>query len=102
LDDRYDGKPLLRLMECYVLKAIDALDTQEESGLERMEPGLSKVLGRKGSWDKMLAEEMNLPGGLSGEIHKIWRESCQIAARESEALEPNDFAQMFVDANFPS
>ena len=40
---RYDGKPLLRLMELYVLKALDELPALEQETLIRMAPKLTNT-----------------------------------------------------------
>ena len=54
-DLRYDGKPLLRLLELYVLNAVDELPAPEQETLNRLAPKLQAVYGGKGQWDEAVA-----------------------------------------------
>lgn len=40
---RYEGRPLLRLVDCFVLDAIDQLDDAQRATLEALEPRLAKT-----------------------------------------------------------
>ena len=59
--DRYEGKPLIRLLECYVLDAIDQLDDRQRDTLQRMAPKLSTLYNRNGTWSEIIRDEMNFP-----------------------------------------
>ena len=45
---RYEGKPLLRLLELYVLKAIGELSQESEDSLKAMGPKLQAIYGGDG------------------------------------------------------
>jgi len=94
---RYAGKPLLRLLECYVLHAIGALRTIEQSRLEAVTPGLRRAYNRQGSWLEIVAAEMELPPALPQAIRDAWQRNQSLAARQSLALDPQAFAEAFVD-----
>jgi hypothetical protein len=47
--NRYEGKPFLRLLECYVLSAIDELTDEQCAALSALEPKLRELYGVQGS-----------------------------------------------------
>ena len=100
--ERYLGKPFLRLLECYVLRAIGKLTAEEESTLENTSPKLREVYKADGSWFEIVASVMELPESLPSQINAIWEKNCELAKANGEELVPQDFAEMFVDKNFPS
>jgi hypothetical protein len=72
MTDRYEGKPFLRLLDCYVLDAIGHLDEQQKQSLHAMEPKFSAVYNTTGSWQDIVAAQMNFPPELPSEIRRIW------------------------------
>lgn len=98
--NRYDGKPMLRLLECYVLWAIGKLEPKEEQALAQMEPKLRKVLNQPGNWREIIAGAMSLPANMPELIRTNWAENLVIAEQHSATLAPQQFAEMFVDDNF--
>lgn len=96
---RYDGKPLLRLLECYVLKAIHHLDESHEATLKGMEAKLAEVYQRVGTWDQILAAVMELPENMPTLVRQMWERNQEIARDNGESLLPQHFAEMFVDVN---
>ena len=100
--DRYIGKPFLRLLECYILRAIGELSADEEIKLEAMTSELQKVYNSDGSWHEIVAETMAIPESVAIQIGGIWKKNCELAKQNGEILLPQDFAEMFVDHNFPT
>lgn len=100
-DARYTGKPLLRLLDSYVLLAIDALDVDQAAALRALEPKLTTIFGREGAWDAMVAAELDLPAELPQRIMEAWRDGHAKAASYGITLDPREFAALFVDTNFP-
>ena len=98
--DRYEQNPLFRLIEFYVLWAIDALPDGERKTLEAMAPKLTTIYGGDGSWQRAIAAAMHFPPDMPDTIRQMWVENSQIARDNHMELEAQDFAQMFVDANF--
>ncbi|MES2789671.1 MAG: hypothetical protein V4719_08625 [Planctomycetota bacterium] len=101
VNERYFGKPFLRLVECYVLEAIGKLSTEDRVRLNDMAPQLRQVYGVDGSWDLIVASVMNFPASLPKQIEGIWIANREKSTSSGEELTPEDFVEMFVDKNFP-
>lgn len=99
---RYQGKPLLRLLEWCVLWAIDQLSAMELSTLKEMTPNLQSVYGVQGDWQQIVAAAMSLPPSMAETIRSFWSKNTEIARRNNTTLTPQQFAEMFVDQNFVS
>jgi hypothetical protein len=100
--DRYTGKPLVRLLECYVLKAIGHLAAEDEARLSAMEPQLRKVYRHNGSWVHIISSAMEFPNNMPETIEQMWRRNQDIARASGVDLGAQQFAEMFVDQNFAS
>lgn len=99
--NRYEGKPLLRLLECYVLAAIDQLDDAQRAALERMEAKLSAIYNRSGTWLEIIRDEMEFPESLPVKIREVWENNLARLRANGQPIDPNEFAVAFVDQNFP-
>lgn len=96
---RYQGKPLLRLLECFVLKAINELSAVDAENLKSMQPKLAKIYGKQGSWDQIIAATMEFPENMPILIREMWDRNQGIAKQQNVTLAPQQFAEMFVDQN---
>jgi len=97
---RYDGKPLLRLLELYVLKAIDELPLSDQDTLNRMAPKLQAAFGGGGPWHEAVAASVRMPAEMPQLIRGMWEKNLEIArANNVPALTPQKFAELFVDEN---
>jgi hypothetical protein len=99
---RYRGKPLLKLLECYVLWTIDHLSEADSHMLTQMTPKLESVYGVNGDWRQIIVAVMNLPPNMPELIRNMWARNTEIARRAGTALTPQQFAEMFVDKNLAS
>lgn len=99
--NRYEGRPLLRLLECYVLAAIDQLDDEQRGTLQRMEPILSSVYNRRGTWLEIIRDEMEFPESLPMKVREVWENNLARLRASGVAIDPNEFAMQFVDQYFP-
>ncbi|MES0199603.1 hypothetical protein [Mesorhizobium sp. M0011] len=97
---RYDGQPLLRLLELYVLWAIGELSQESEGGLKKMAPKLQSIYGGDGQWHDAVAQAMHMPEGMPAAIRDMWAKNLEIARVNNVTLTPQQFAKMFVDNNF--
>ena len=95
---RYDGKPLLRLLELYVLRAIVELPQTEQRTLERMAPKLQAIYGGNGEWQEAVAA-VHMPADMPAAIRDMWAKSLEIARANGVTAAPQKFAEMFVDEN---
>jgi hypothetical protein len=96
---RYQGKPLLRLLECYVLKTLDLLPESDSLNLASMEPKLTQVYGRQGTWDQIISAMMEFPPNMPLLIREMWVRNQAIAKANGVMLTPQQFAELFVDQN---
>lgn len=96
-NSRYDGEPLLRILECYVLWAIGELDADQARILESMTPKLQSVYGVEGKWHEIISRVMDLPNNLPEKIRELWRRKKNI--ENNLELTAQEFAEMFVDQN---
>jgi hypothetical protein len=94
---RYQGKPLLRLLECYVLWMIDALPEKEATALKEMTPKLQSIYRMQGDWQRIVASVMQVPSNMPTLIREMWMKNTKIAQRSDTTLTPQQFAEMFVD-----
>ena len=96
---RYVGKPLLRLLECYVLWSIEQLGEQEQRTLQAMTPKLQTIYSVTGEWQKIIEQVMHLEPELPQSIRQLWARNTKIAQQAGTTLSPQHFAEMFVDKN---
>jgi hypothetical protein len=99
--DRYEGRPLARLIECYVLDAIGQLEDRHREAMEKMEPHLARIYKTSGTWQEIVASAMGFPETLPEKIEKLWEKNLGIAKAQGAAVIPDEFAMAFVDQNFP-
>lgn len=99
--ERYRDRRFLRLLECYVLRAIGALSAEQARALELMTPKLRQVYRTDGEWFEIIEHVMDFPSDLPRKIVAVWEKNKQLAAQNGTQLEADSFAVMFVDANFP-
>lgn len=97
---RYAGKPLLRLLECYVLWAIDELPEKEASTLVTMTPKLRDLYKSEGRWQDIIAGIFDMSAGMPGQLKVLWTRNVEIAGQNGVVLTPQQFAEMVVDENF--
>jgi len=100
-NQRYQGKPFLRLLECYVLKCLDLLSEPDGKNLAAMQPKLAETYGKRGTWDEIIAATMEFPENMPSLICDMWARNREIANANGVTLTPQQFAEIFVDQNWP-
>jgi hypothetical protein len=99
-DLRYDGKPLLRLLELYILHVLGELPLPEQESLNRLAPKLQSLYGGNGQWHEAVAAAVRMPAEVPATIREMWEKNLEIArANNVPALTPQKFAELFVDEN---
>jgi hypothetical protein len=96
---RYQGKPFLRLLECYVLWTIGELSETESKTLHEMTPKLRSIYDVQGDWQDIVAAVVELPLNMPELIRGVWARNVEIAQKSGAILSPQEFAEMFVDKN---
>jgi hypothetical protein len=96
---RYGGKPLLRLLELYVLMAIDELPEEDRQTLESTAPKLRAIYRGNGTWNEAVAAAVHMPSVMPAAIRQTWARNIEIARANGVVLHPQMFAEMLVDEN---
>ena len=97
--DRYAARPFRRLIECFALDCIDALDPAQRAALEEMAPKLSEALGREGTWQEVVCAQMNWGEGIEAAVRDLWTRNSELARAEGIEMSPEEFAMLFAEAN---
>lgn len=98
---RYNGKPLLRLIELYVIDVVGELTPEDAKKLEAMTPKLRQVYSTTGDWRDAIAKALAFPDTMPEMIRDMWSENQKVARENKTLLTAEDFAVMFVDVNIP-
>lgn len=92
--DRYKGRPLLGLVECYALQAIDALPAAKWNTLCAMAPSLQKTWNTTAAtWPAVLEESLHLPQRAADDVRQMWTEYQQ----QVPSPDPLQFAMEYAD-----
>lgn len=97
---RYEGKAFLRLLECYVLWSVDRLPPGQAETLEAMAPKLAATYGDDGTWQDIVAAQMDFPPDLPGALRGMWERTLVNAGGQRGTVDPELWAQQVVDSNF--
>ena len=97
---RYDGRPFLRLLESYLLDAIDQLGDEPRASLEAIRPKLAKIFGLDGTWQEIVRAQMEFPESMSEQIRFLWEGYLLHARQHGLSVSPNEFVEQFVNQNF--
>lgn len=99
-NNRYDGKPMLRLAELYVLWTINEISEQDEANTQALTPKLRALFNHDGQWYEIIPSVLGLPETAGDEIRRIWATTQESLAAENVSIPPQAFAEKFVDDNF--
>jgi hypothetical protein len=98
-NDRYKGKPLLILLENYVLDCIGCLPKDKLPTITTM---IQRVYGGGDDWKATLRSTLQLDDSIDENLREMWTHNQDLARQANETLLPEDFARMVVDQNFSS
>jgi hypothetical protein len=65
-----------------------------------MTPKLQGVYKCSGRWDQIVEKVMELPVGVMDEISSLWSKNKDAMNERGLDLDPQEFAEAFVDENF--
>ena len=99
-ESRYEGKPMLRLIELYVLSAIGHLKDSDRVALEGMAPTLRRTLAPGNSWDEIVSAQMEFSIGMSDAVRSNWERWQKHREGRGEPIDPEIFARVFADQLF--
>ena len=95
--DRYAGKPLLMLLEWYVLDCIGYLPADK---VPTIIGAVQRVFAGGTDWKQTLRCRLYLEPELDDSLRQMWTKNQAIATAAGQTLLPYDFAQMVADQNF--
>jgi hypothetical protein len=95
--DRYQGNPLLIVLENYVLAAIGALPKERTLATSKV---VQRLLGGGPDWMATVRERLALDRSLDGDLRTLWARNQRIAKGNGEELLPAQFARLVADENF--
>lgn len=98
-NDRYKGKPLLILLENYVLDCIGCLPNDKVPTITAV---IQQVYGGGDDWKATLRSAFQLGDSIDESLRQMWDRNQELARQANERLLPEDFARMVVDKNFAS
>ena len=101
MSSRYNGKPFLRLLDSYVLDAIDQLTDDQKEGLVAIQPRLEQLYGVSGTWQQIVANQMDFPESFPDDVRRIWNGYLDSAKQQALSVDPNEFVERFIGENFP-
>ena len=95
--ERYKCRPLLVVLEKYVLAAIGELPPDRQSGVAAI---VQKVFGGAADWMSTVRKQLELGESLDDSLRQMWSKNQDTAKRNGVQLHPVQFAKMVVDENF--
>ena len=99
--DRYEGRPLLRLLDCYILDAIEQLPASQVATLEKLEPTFQKAFGSTGGWREIVEEQVGFLPSVKLQIELLWASYQEAQQRLGAKVVPAEFVREFVAQNIP-
>ncbi len=92
-------KPIVLLLENYVLAAIGELPTTDQAQTQAlMRRAFGKAAGS--NWQTRLREEFGVDESLDEQLRTIWSQAQKLAQEKEADLDPRDFAATVVEENF--
>jgi hypothetical protein len=95
--DGYNGKPLLILLENYMLDCIGCLPKDKVPTIINI---IQQVYGGGDDWKATLRSTLHLDASLDESLRQMWVRNQDGARQANQTLAPKDFARMVVDQNF--
>ena len=100
-DPRYEGKPMLALLEDYVRWSVGAMSAQRDASLQQLVPGLQKAFATEApTWQGCVASGMQFPDTTPAALHDLYHQSGAAAAVADGAVDLTAWVQSVVDKNF--
>lgn len=98
---RYEGKPILRLLDAYVLDALGALDEKTARANEQMAPKIISALHvEASSWQEAIERSMEMPPGSADELRARWEQYVHEALAAGVTPDVIAWTHKMVDVRF--
>lgn len=97
-NNRYVGKPLLIVLDNYVLSTLGQLSLEKETESLSI---LQQLYGsRDSNWRTILRTRFQISDSMDETVRQMWASDQERAEREGITLAVEDFARMVVNQNF--
>jgi hypothetical protein len=94
LPTRYEGRPMLIVVEFYALSVIGALPPDKEDGVRAI---VQRTFGGDSDWHATVRRTMGWPPNVDEEVLSKWRTFTQKAHEQGIEPDPTVFARAFGD-----
>lgn len=98
---RYEGYPLLRALDWYVLSVIGQLDEDASVMMDQLIRRSFRVTVAT-TWESALEQELHLGPNIRNSLRTMWEGYVDFEAKKDRAAVPVQFAMSVVDENFRS
>lgn len=95
--DRYVGRPLLIVLENYVLDCVGELPIEKQANIRAM---IQKIWGGGDDWRATVRAQLRLEPTMDDTLRGMWSRNQELAKQHNQPLHPIQFAKMIVDTNF--
>lgn len=95
--ERYVGRPLLIVLENYVLDCIGALSPDRQALARSV---VQRVWGGGDDWKATVRRQLHLESGMDEALRGMWSRNQELAKQHNQQLHPIQFAKMVIDQNF--
>ena len=95
--ERYNGKPLLIILENYILDCIGALEPERQQQVRAV---VQRTFGGEADWKQTVRSVLHLGESLDEQLRRMWQQNQEIARANEAVLHPVQFAKMVADQNF--
>jgi hypothetical protein len=95
--ERYAGRPLLIVLENYVLDCIGELPVDKQALARSI---VRRVWAGGDDWRATVRAQLHLESSLDESLRGMWSRNQELAKQHSRPLHPIQFAKMVIDQNF--
>lgn len=98
--ERYAGRPFLRLVDAYLLQCIGHLSASQEASIRQMAPKLAATFGSSETqWERIVEQQLDYSPEVTGQIQALWAGYREQAYRQGVSAKPEAFVYRFVAEN---
>ncbi len=95
--ERYKGRPLLIILENYILDCIGALEPERQQQVQAV---VQRTFGGGADWKQTMRGILQVGDSLDEQLRRMWQQNQEIAGANGTVLHPVQFAKMVADQNF--
>lgn len=95
--ERYAGRPLLIVLENYVLDCVGELPPDKQALARSV---VQRVWGGGDDWKATVRQQLHLEPSMDEGLRGMWSRNQELAKQHNQQLHPSQFAKMVVDQNF--